>query len=64
MTTIYVLNAAAKAIDIVDALRECGRQAHVTADGALLKAGDVALVIGIDAWGSPAAKRFPPDSRP
>jgi hypothetical protein len=58
LTTIYVLNAAAKAIDVVDALRECGHEAHVTADGALLKAGDVALVIGFDSWGSPAAKRF------
>ena len=59
MTKVHVLNAAYRAIDVVGALRQRGREAFAATDGgALLKAGDVALVVGSDSWGSPAAERF------
>jgi hypothetical protein len=58
LTTVHVLDAGPRTIDIVDALRQCGHEAFATTDDALIKAGDVALVMGSDSWGSPAAERF------
>ena len=58
LTTVHVLHADSRAIVIVDALRERGHEAFATTDGALLKAGDLALVLGADSWGSTAAELF------
>ena len=58
LTTVHVLHAASRAIDIVCALRQRGHEAFATTDGALLNAGEVALVVGSDSWGAPAVERF------
>ena len=45
-------------MDIVGALRQRGHDAFATTDGARINAGEVALVVGSDSWGTPAAQRF------